>query len=160
MLLAPRRLMIVRGAAAVGRPAGRVDVVAGALEQHDRQADHLGVSQHVAAEPEGDAIAAYSHLASSSSLSCSRAKILTRGKERRVLLGRNLTCLVEGALLGDPDQQHGIEALVLLRACRNAQAALVQAFDPGQRVGGCRLAVASRRKPSVATWHRQPRKPM
>ena len=73
------RLMVVRGAAAVGGPAGRAYVVADALEQHDRQADHLGVAQHVAAEPEGDAVRIYIHLASSSSLSCSRAKILTRG---------------------------------------------------------------------------------
>ena len=73
------RLMVVRRAAAVGRPTGSAHVVADALEQHDRQADHLGVAQHVAAEPERNALATYIHFASSSSLSCSRAKILTRG---------------------------------------------------------------------------------
>ena len=75
----PERLMVMRGAAAIGRPARRGHVVAHALQQHDRQADHLGVAQHVAAEPKGDALGAYIHFSSSSSLSCSRAKVLMRG---------------------------------------------------------------------------------
>jgi len=48
----------VRRPAAVGRPADGVHVVAGALEQHDGEPDHLGVAQHVAPEPKHDAVGA------------------------------------------------------------------------------------------------------
>ena len=67
------QLVIVGGAAAIGRPADSVHIVARAFQQHDRQPDHFGVPKHVAAEPEGDAIFVQSHVFSSSSLSCSRA---------------------------------------------------------------------------------------
>ena len=70
------RLMVVAGAAAVGRAAGGADIVARTLQQHDRQPDHFGVAEHVAAEPERDAIVAHSHFSSSSSLSCSRGNWL------------------------------------------------------------------------------------
>src|SRR5262249_16922408 len=75
------QLMIVRRPTAVGRRYDGAHVVAGALEQHDGQPDHLGMAQHVAPEPKRDAVGAYSHLSSSSSVSCSRAKILTRGNK-------------------------------------------------------------------------------
>ena len=153
----PVRLMIVRRAAAVGRPAGRAHVVADALQQHDRQADHLGVAQHVAAEPEGDAVGGYIHFASSSSLSCNRAKILTRGNSGRVLLGRQLLRLVEGALLGDPDQQHGVEPRVPLGTGRNAQAALGAGAHPGDRLRRRRLAHGEPAQPVRRRLARRPR---
>ena len=72
--------VIVGCPATIGRAADCAHVVADAFEQHDRESDHLGVPEHVAAEPERHPVIAYSHLASSWSVSCRRAKVLMRGK--------------------------------------------------------------------------------
>src|SRR4029079_5829036 len=73
--------MLVCGAAAVGRAAGGADIVACALQQHDRQPDHFGVAQHVAADTERDAIDANNHLRNSSLLRSRRDKAVMRGKD-------------------------------------------------------------------------------
>ena len=52
----PSRLMIMGGAAAIGRSTGRSDIVTNTLQEYDRQPYHLGMPEHVATEPKGDAI--------------------------------------------------------------------------------------------------------
>src|SRR5271166_6377282 len=74
------RLMIVRRAATIRRTTDRAHVIADPLQKHDRKPDHFGVPKHVASEPKSDAARPYSHLASSSSVSCRRANALMRGK--------------------------------------------------------------------------------
>jgi hypothetical protein len=50
--------MIVGSAATIGRSTGGGHIIASALQEHYRKPDHLGMPEHVATEPEGNAISA------------------------------------------------------------------------------------------------------
>src|ERR1700677_281617 len=151
-------LMIIGGAATIGGTAGGAHVIAGAFQQHDRKPDHLGMPQHVAPEPEGNATG-YSHESSSSSLSCNRAKALTRGKyvgsclggSWRVTLSAFCLAILTSNIASNPANLSGhavTQTPLLAQALAQATVSAV-AVSP----------LASRRNPSVVEIGSAPRSP-
>ena len=149
----PVRLMIVGGAAAIGRPAGRVHIVADALQQHDRQPDHLGMAKHVAAEPERDAIVAYSHLRkllvaelqSREDLDAREIDVgsCLAGSWRVSLRARCLAIRTSSIASSPADLSAGTQRRTGRSWCRRPTQATVSS--------GAASPLASRRKPSVPT---------